>query len=172
MEKYFECEPQIKKQIARKIVDKNKREDLQQEVFIKYHTKFSAIKNHDNLCGYLYRITENIINDSFRGNKKFSEIDPQLAQQSIDLTQLSFCCLDSYLQQLPKKYSEALVQVHIYGKSQKALASLLNISYTALKSRVQRGRNMLKNIILAEGEYVFDKYGNIIGCCVNTASEK
>lgn len=45
---------------------------------------------------------------------------------------------------LPDKYREALMLSDIKGVSQKEIAEQLNISYSGAKSRVQRGREMLK----------------------------
>ena len=48
------------------------------------------------------------------------------------------------VQSLPEPYKEALVLTELEGMSQKEAAEQLGISYTAMKSRVQRGRVMLR----------------------------
>ena len=50
----------------------------------------------------------------------------------------------------------------IEGLSMKEVAEELNISVSGAKSRVQRGRKMIKEIILKCCEVNTDKYGNIV----------
>jgi RNA polymerase sigma-70 factor (ECF subfamily) len=49
------------------------------------------------------------------------------------------------------------------GLSQRELADKLGISYSGAKSRVQRGREKLKNMVLQCCEVATDKYGNVLG---------
>ena len=61
-----------------------------------------------------------------------------------------------------KKYNEALYFTEIKGFSQKELAEKLNISYSGAKSRVQRGRILLKNLLTECCTFHVDAYGTII----------
>jgi len=63
---------------------------------------------------------------------------------------------------LPDKYRDALEMSEINGVSHKEIAEELNISYSGAKSRVQRGREKLKEVLLHCCEIKADKYGNII----------
>ena len=73
--------------------------------------------------------------------------------------------LRAVIEGLPPKYREALTLVDLGGKSQKEVAEALGVSYSGMKSRVQRAREMLKRAILDCCAYEFDKYGNVVGCC-------
>ena len=48
------------------------------------------------------------------------------------------------IEKLPEKYKEVLIYEKIYGYSQKEIAEHLNISYDAVKKRMERARKMLK----------------------------
>jgi len=172
MQKFFECESKIVEQLSRKVKDKNKRQDLLQDIFIKFASKFESIKHYENLCGYLYRITENAIADNYRIENKivstdaFSGFENNTGKQLTEKQyQLADCCLKSFIDQLPSKYRDALIQSELRGISQKSAAKITGISYSAFKSRVQRAREILKAEILKCCKYEFDKYGNIVGCC-------
>ena len=65
----------IVEQLSRKVKDKNKRQDILQDIFIKFASKFESIKHYENLCGYLYRITENAIADNYRIENKIVSTD-------------------------------------------------------------------------------------------------
>jgi RNA polymerase sigma-70 factor (ECF subfamily) len=169
---FFECESKIVEQLSRKVKDKNKRQDLLQDIFLKFAVRFESIKHHENLCGYLYRITENAITDNFREENKtsstddFDTINPNTIKEETEKQyQLADCCLKSFIDLLPSKYKEALTLSELEGKPQKEAAQITGVSYSGFKSRVQRAKQMLKEEILKCCQYEFDKYGNIVGCC-------
>jgi RNA polymerase sigma-70 factor, ECF subfamily len=172
---FFECETKITKRIASKVNDSMDIEDLRQEVFIRYKKGLENIKNTDNLCGYLLRITDNIVHDYYRNKFKIpsESFNPTLqyenSEQNIveDGYSLSEISVITFLNKLSEKYKEALILTEINGESQKNVAEKLNLTYSALKSRVQRARKMLKAEILNCCDYKFDTYGNIISCCEN-----
>jgi RNA polymerase sigma-70 factor (ECF subfamily) len=66
------------------------------------------------------------------------------------------------IQLLPEKYREAVYLTEIEGLSQKELAQRLGISYSGAKSRVQRGKQKLKEVILECCLVETDSYGNIL----------
>ncbi len=172
MEQFFECEPKIVKQLARKVRDESARDDLLHEVFIKFAAKFDTLNHQDNLCGYLHRITDNTIIDHYRRENRFLLTDDENVFEKVarapaadDDCKLADCCLKSFINQLSPKYKEALILTELEGKSQKETAEELGLSYSGLKSRVKRAREMLKKAILDCCDYEFDKYGNIVGCC-------
>jgi RNA polymerase sigma-70 factor (ECF subfamily) len=74
-----------------------------------------------------------------------------------------------FMNDLPADYCEALCLTELEGISQKEYALRKGISYSAAKSRVQRGRAMLKDLLLQCCHYSFDKYGTVIdiqpNCC-------
>ena len=71
-------------------------------------------------------------------------------------------CIPAFLDSLPEKYREALFEVEINGLSQLELAKKLDISYSGAKSRVQRGREKLREALLDCCDIAADKYGNIL----------
>lgn len=70
---------------------------------------------------------------------------------------------------LPEEFCEALCLTEIEGMSQKEYAELKGLSYSGAKSRVQRARVLLKNMLLKCCHYQFDKYGTVFkidpDCC-------
>lgn len=136
MEQFFKCQPQIITQLSRKIKDQSTREDLLQEVFIKFATNLDSLKHQDNLRGYLYRITDNLIVDYYRQANRFSAIEnndivePDTASlEPYQHYQLADRLLRSFIDQLPSKYKEVLIWVELEGMAQKEVAEKLGISY-------------------------------------------
>ncbi len=151
--------------IISKVKDKDISNDVLQDAFIKMHTNLHALKNPLLSKQWAYQITRNVINDHFRKQKKCIDID------SIDVheehTVVSNApqfgiCLNSFINHLPRKYEEAITLVELQNVSQVDLAKKLNISYSAVKSRVQRARELLKKKFRACCNVSTDKYGNIV----------
>jgi RNA polymerase sigma-70 factor, ECF subfamily len=65
---------------------------------------------------------------------------------------------------LPERYREALVLTEFDGLTQQELADRLNISLSGAKSRVQRGRAQLKQMLNECCTFEFDRRGKAIDC--------
>ncbi|MFN0200337.1 MAG: sigma factor-like helix-turn-helix DNA-binding protein, partial [Bacteroidia bacterium] len=65
-------------------------------------------------------------------------------------------------QKIPYKYAEALILTDIKGLSQQELADKLGISLSGAKSRVQRGREKLKEMLMECCIFEFDARGQVV----------
>jgi RNA polymerase sigma-70 factor, ECF subfamily len=142
-------------------------DDILQEVFIKIIRNIDKVNQAENLRHYLYGIVRNAINDYFRNRKQIadnSEIAEKITEeetQSLNTT-IAECCIKPFINKLSENYRDALLITEFQNISQKELAEKLNISYSGAKSRVQRGKEKLKELILNCCSYQIDKYGNLI----------
>ena len=142
-------------------------DDILQEVFIKIIRNIDKVNQSENLRQYLYGIVRNTLNDYFKNQKTFSnesDIQEQFSEtESHSLNQtIAECCIKPFINKLPDNYKQALLITEFQNVSQKELAEQLNISYSGAKSRVQRGKEKLKELILNCCAYPNDKYGNLI----------
>lgn len=147
-----------------KVHDLELSKDIVQDVFLKVFSKSDTLKNKDKLVPWIYQITRNEIATHFRKNKFTSQINEIEAIETLDhsLTSEISECIYPMLNNLPNKYREALILSDIKGVSQKKIAEQLNISYSGAKSRVQRGREMLKSVYLKCCAISTDVYGNVL----------
>jgi RNA polymerase sigma-70 factor, ECF subfamily len=142
-------------------------DDILQEVFIKIIRNIDKVNQAENLRQYLYGIVRNAINDYFRNQKQVmdqSEIEEKITEeeaQSLNNT-IAECCIKPFINKLPDNYRDALLITEFQDVSQKELAEKLNISYSGAKSRVQRGKEKLKELLVQCCSYKSDSYGNII----------
>ncbi|MEM9091559.1 MAG: sigma factor-like helix-turn-helix DNA-binding protein, partial [Cyanobacteria bacterium P01_F01_bin.53] len=67
-------------------------------------------------------------------------------------------CIEPFIKALPKKSALLLEEIDLKGKSQKEYAQSQGISYSTLKSRVQKSRAELRELF--EECCVFSKDGN------------
>ena len=156
----------LKRFIFKRVHDEDITNDIIQEVFLKAHQKISSLKEKEKLASWIYTITRNTITDHFRikKNSTFQDetsTDETSSSESYKTSELASCA-QHFIEALPEKYREAIRLTEIENVSQKELAARLNISYSGAKTRVQRGREKLKELFEACCAIQHDVYGNII----------
>ncbi len=142
--------PPLRAYIARRIPNGSDVDDVVQDVFLKAAEKIETVKSQESIRGWLYRIAANTIADRYRGRRNFEEIPEQLAAPEaarnhvVELAR----CLPPFIASLPETYRDALVLSEIEGLPQREVADRLGISLSGAKSRVQRGREKLRQKVL------------------------
>jgi len=115
----------------------------------------------------VYRITRNAITDYHRkkGRVELVQLPGDLAQETTrgpsPGSEIS-ACLRPMINNLPEKYKEAILLTGFHNLSQKELSRRTGLSLSGAKSRVQRGRQKLKEMLLDCCHLEFDRMGNII----------
>ena len=141
-------------------------DDIVQTVFIKIADNISEVKDGQKIRSWIYQITRNTIIDYYRKQKPTDELplDLQVMDEydEQDLSKELSNCIKPMIEQLPEKYREAIELTEIIGISQKQLSEQLGISFSGAKSRVQRGREKLKELLTACCHIEADRYGNIV----------
>ena len=141
---------ELQKFIFFKVKNKEISEDILQDVFLKIQLQVHTLKDSSKLTSWVYQITRNRILDHFRKENNLSSIeniDIPEADQDIDYLKLSDC-INSKISNLPPAYKEALSLTILKDFSQIELADYLRISYSGAKSRVQRGKEKVKTLVL------------------------
>ena len=151
----------IGSKVAQDVVD-----DLLQEVFIKIHTHIDSLKEGVKLESWLYQITRNTIIDYYRSNRTTEELpewieQPQPEEEENIRKELS-SCLEPMVKELPEKYRIAVQLSEIENKPQKEVAEQEEISLSGAKSRVQRGRVLLKQMLHDCCEFEISKKNQVI----------
>ena len=152
--------------VLRRVKQEDVADDIVQEVFLRLQLYVSKLRDPGKLDQWLYQVARNAINDHFRQNKRQQDLQvaPMASSDDTDenLNHQLVEWLPHAIELLPEKYREALRLTEIEGLSQKELAERLDISYSGAKSRVQRGREKLKEVILQCCEVQTDRYGNVL----------
>jgi RNA polymerase sigma-70 factor (ECF subfamily) len=152
--------------IRRRVNDPDDAEDILQEVFLKIHTKIDTLEDDDRLVSWLYQITRNTIIDYYRTRRPSDELPETLSMdpepvESAPTAQLA-AGLREFMTCLPDKYRRAVVLTELDGLKQTELADRLGISISGAKSRVQRGREMLRQALLECCHFEFDRRGGVL----------
>lgn len=160
-----EYHAKIQSFIRSRVPDKATSDDILQNVFLKMDSGLTSLKDQTKLKSWIYQITRNAIIDYFRLQKPAVEIPDWLSQVEADqdenVKQELSECLQPMIQLLPEKYREAVILSELKGLTQKNLAKVQGISLSGAKSRVQRGRVLLKKMIEECCRLEFDHKGRL-----------
>lgn len=145
-------------------------EDIVHDVLLKAYSRRDTLKDKNKLQGWLYQITRNTIIDYYRKKKpvendesdfvKISAFQEEVAR--LDDTQKLAQCLLPLVQELPEHYRDAIVLSEFDGLTQKDIAAKFNLSLSGAKSRVQRARKLVKELLMECCKLEFDSRGDVM----------
>ncbi|MHC4102632.1 MAG: RNA polymerase sigma factor SigZ [Planctomycetota bacterium] len=168
--------------IRKRVNDDADAEEILQEVFTRIHGHLSGLRNTESVQAWVFRITRNAIADHYHARKRsagdLEEVEPATgpAQEGKEDDQSARAglarCMMLLLEELPEPYGEAVMLVELGTFSQKEISRRMGISYSGMKSRVQRGRDQLKSLLLACCELEHDARGGIIGFTPRSAASQ
>jgi RNA polymerase sigma-70 factor, ECF subfamily len=141
-------------------------EDLLQEIFLRVHEGIAGLRDAAKLEGWLYQIARNVVVDHYRQQRPSEKWTDELSAapdvldlaDEIDLRP----AVRRMINELPAKYRDALVLTEFRGQTQRDGARELGVSLTAMKSRVQRGRMLLRAMLDECCRFEFDRRGKVI----------
>ncbi len=148
-----------------------KSEELAQETFIKAWTSLAQLNDLGKFRSWLTTIARNIIRNSFRSQKrdiisKAASLD-LVEDAKLDISEPSEAAItkerqavvQQALQRIPPKYRDPLVLFYRHDQSIGEVAAQLELSYGAVKTRLSRGRKMLKKQVAAMVESTISSTG-------------
>ena len=144
----------IARRVATDAVD-----DIAAEVMLRMADQTSGFSAAAQPMAWMYRVAANLIADHYRRRgveqRQFApseqtECRDRLSEEQDPTPEKELAlCLLPLIKQLPEHYREAIQRVDIEGESQVNAAKRLGLSTSAMKSRVQRGRQKLKQLLVA-----------------------
>jgi RNA polymerase sigma-70 factor (ECF subfamily) len=165
---WYEFHDQLRAFIARRVDNEADGEDILQTVFLRVHQSLGTLHRADRLASWLYQVTRNAIADYYRAPERRREIptdftlepeadrdgvqgnsetlfdsDEQRAKAVEELSR----CLRPMTNRLPAHYRDAISLVELEGLTQRDAAERFGLSVSGMKSRVQRGRQLLKRML-------------------------
>ena len=154
--------------IRRKVNNAHDAEDILQDVFVKLYSSKDSVKNPDKFKAFMYQVANNTVIDYYRKKKdvpKAAESFEKPVEDENNNSNLNdeiTCCLRKMIDELPKAQQEALLLHDIEGLKHKEISSTKDISVSASKMRVKRGKESLKRTLEDCCRFEVDEYGNII----------
>ena len=151
--------------IAKRVNDQGHVDDILQDVFERVHQQIDSVNNPGRMVSWIYQVTRNAIIDHYRKPGRQREIQAGLSHdlevfrevptisemtrhgETGELRAELAGCLRPMIERLSKDYRDAISLVEIEGLPQHAAAKQIGLSLSGMKSRVQRGRKQLKQML-------------------------
>ncbi len=130
---------------------------------MRIHRSVGTLADEDRLAAWEYQIARNVIHDHYRKKSddvSLADADPADEQDGMGhMRARAGEWLDELIRQLPDPYREAVQLSEIEGLTQLEVAERLGLSHSGTKSRVQRGRAMLREVLDQCCWFNFDQRG-------------
>lgn len=172
----------LKSFIFSKVKNEADAHDILHDTYVKIHDNIHTLKDKTRIKSWIYQITRNLIIDYYRSSNKDQNPDKNFPGFTVPASSNIF--MDAAINDMIKmmddlspEFCEALCLTEIEGMSQKEYADKKGLSYSGAKSRVQRARVMLKDLLLKCCHYHFDRYGTVFDiqpkcCCCEDTKQK
>lgn len=160
-----EHKSRLRRYIAGRVRGSDAVDDILQDVFLKAHISLHTVKSPGSVTAWLFRIAANAIADHYRSEKPWTDLPEELAAVEPEANYVAelATCLRPLMADLPETYRSALFLSELEGLPQKEVARRLGISLSGAKSRVRRGREKLRQRLLACCDIETGRSGVIIG---------
>jgi RNA polymerase sigma-70 factor, ECF subfamily len=158
---------QLRAFIRARVPDEATADDLTHETLLKVYSSSTSLRDDDRLEAWLYRIARRTLIDYYRKRRPSEELPASLKSESEDeVSAIRDTVLFStirFMEELPELYRVPLQLSELDGMSMASIASRLGLSLPAVKSRIRRGRQMIKKRLQDCCHFEFDQHGKVIG---------
>jgi RNA polymerase sigma-70 factor, ECF subfamily len=167
---YNDFHSKLRSFTIRQVSDSDTADEILQDVYLKIHSHIQDLRDTDRLESWIFQITRNAIADYYRMTRPQEDLPDSLpapVEDEPDAASEVAASIGDMLRCLPRKYRQALELTDMQGLSQAELAARLNMSISGAKSRVQRAREKLKDLLLDCCHFEFDRFGRVIDYYAN-----
>lgn len=161
----------LKSFIRSRVANEQTAEDILQEAFLRIHQRLATLGDEERVEAWVYQIVRNLITDHYRAKGRSRkdtplEIEPQqpVEPDASNRNEEVAGWLPAAIENLPDGYRQAVDLYELQGVSQAEIAAQLGISLSGAKSRVQRGREKLKQVLERCCRFDLDRRGNVLAC--------
>jgi len=121
-------------------------DDLVQESFLRIHTALPRLRDPDRLSAWVYRIARSVWVDALRRGRPTEPLGELAVEppEPADPNEMVAAWLPLFIEGLPVAYRDALRWSELDGLSQAEVGRRLGLSPSGARTRVQRGRRLLR----------------------------
>ena len=148
-------------------------DDVLQNIFLRVQRGLVNLRDDERFGPWIYQLARSAIADHHRAVAR----QPLAPDEAVDDTEKAAISDDDnrveqelathvapFVAALPSPYREALTLTELEGLTQKEAAEMVGVPLSTMKSRVQRGRQRLREIFDACCEISLDARGHVVGC--------
>lgn len=166
-----ELEARLRPYVARRVASTADVDDVLQETFVRVHRGVAELADEERFGPWVYRVAASAIADQrrMRGRhpwsaSELSREEQQAAEPDEGLESELAECVALFVARLASPYREAVTLTELQGLSQKDAAEVLGVTLSAMKSRVQRGRERIRQMFEECCEIALDCRGRVTAC--------
>jgi RNA polymerase sigma-70 factor, ECF subfamily len=160
----------LRRFVGSRVNDPHAADDIAQDVMLKVQTQLDALPPEEKLPRWVFAIARNAVIDHYRARAVRDHADVADVDTAADESEESrqealrelTPCLAKMITRLPEPYREAMRLADFEGLSQQEVADRAGISLSGAKSRVQRARQQLRDMILDCCKVERDSRGGIV----------
>lgn len=169
---------QVRSFIRSRVSNDNEAEDVLQDIFIRIHNGIDDLRHEDRVQSWVFGIARRALVDHYRKQgrdkeepagtdiKTEEDEDPTLDLNEFegehDVHEEVLSWLIPMIDELPEKYGKPLKMADVEGKTQQEVADYLGLSLSGAKSRVQRARQKLGEVLAACCDVEFGSEGRAV----------
>lgn len=168
-----DLEAKLRPFVARRVRAPSDVDDVVQDVFLRMQRGLGGLRDEERFGPWVYQVARSAIVDHLRAAARHRVAEDEGASSAAEPTEEDAACEGAMEQQLatvvapfvamlPSPYREALTLVELQGLTQKQAAELAGVSLSGMKSRVQRGRAMLRKALEDCCHIALDARGRVL----------
>jgi len=170
----------LRSYVGKRVANREDRDDLVQDVLLRVHRGLDALKGREAAGPWIYRIARNAVIDHWRRKGHPAPVAADKAEVALGnlavpdeeddrLQQTLAAYVASLVPHLPSPYRETLELTELQGLTNAEAARRLGVSLAAVKSRVLRGRKLLREAVAQCCALEIGAKGGVVDCTPSAA---
>lgn len=144
-------------------------DDVMQDIFVRMQRGLAGMRDEERFTSWLFQIARSSVAEHARmrvrhplsPDQEDAEQPATLDEDDRDAARSLSGCVSMFVAQLPSPYREAVTLVELEGLTAREAAEMVGVSLSAMKSRVQRGREQLRRLFDQCCEIALDARGKV-----------
>jgi RNA polymerase sigma-70 factor (ECF subfamily) len=168
-----EIERHLRPFVARRLADPSDLEDVLQDIYVRIQAGIAKLRDTERFGPWVYQLARSALADHGRARARhplpasvpteeaeapMPPSDEEEGRAERDLA--SYIAV--FVAALPSPYRQAITLTELQGMTQKDAAEMLGISLSGMKSRVQRGRQQIQEMLQACCVIALDARGHVL----------
>jgi RNA polymerase sigma-70 factor (ECF subfamily) len=165
----------VRRLIGRRAPTPDDAEDIAQEVLARVWRHSTSLRDDERFTAWVRRIVDNTLMDHLRVRQRHPLVrDPSTPEQMAPSEEIEgnvpavkdhvAAVIRPFVEALPEPYRETLILSELEGLSHAEIARRTGVSVSGIKSRVQRGRVLLREALSRCCEMGLDARNTVVSC--------
>ncbi len=168
-----EVEKHLRPFVSRRVDDPADVGDVLQEIYLRVQSGLPALRETERFGPWVYQVARSALVDHARARGRHhppgaaaiaasEPADPTLESDESQAERELATYLATFVAALPSPYREAITLTELQEMTQKDAAEMLGVSLPAMKSRVRRGRHLIREMLRACCDIALDGRGRVL----------